>query len=214
MKKIVLLFIVVFAAALSQAQGSLEKNSEGEYRIKTDQDTVWKPVGITFASGSERYVEYFTVAIAEPNVPITVSRNEKTLEIRKIFKKLVAARYVYIKYQEADQKIIVFASQRQEETWQYYAIFALISIVCMILYNIFDIPELFAGVMIAGFVSICIAIALTLDFPSILTVVSVIANVLAIAAIFYSNGRVYGPYQCYANIYYAAMLAHVLCLYL
>jgi hypothetical protein len=136
MKNLCVFFVFILVTTICGAQIELECNSECKYRIKEDVQE-WAPSEITAEPGAIKYIDNFSRAIQNPDIPILVDQSEKILKLKPIFKKLVEIEEYFIIYNSQTKNIdyIEVAPTKEEES-SYLILFSIVSIFLMIISNI------------------------------------------------------------------------------
>jgi|AntRauTorcE11897_2_1112592.scaffolds.fasta_scaffold53754_1 hypothetical protein len=202
MKKLLALVLFLIVATICSAQMILEKNKDGEYRLSA-QSEIWKSMGITVETEAQYYIDLFDQAISNPGQEIIVEKKEEVVKLKPIFKKLVKITTKKIVYDDSSKTISFIEpkfSEKEEDS--YLILFALASIVFMILSNILFKKNKIAAVAVAAAAA---AVAAAAAF-------AVFAAFAAAAAVAVAES--YKEYYISSIIYYILMVIYLLFLFI
>jgi hypothetical protein len=208
MKKLLALVLFLIVATICSAQMILEKNKDGEYRLSA-QSEIWKSMGITVETEAQYYIDLFDQAISNPGQEIIVEKKEEVVKLKPIFRKLVKITTKKIVYDDSSKTISFIEpkfSEKEEDS--YLILFALASIVFMILSNI-----LFKKIKIAAF-AFAFAAAAAAVFAFAAAAVAVFAVFAVFAAFAAFAVESYKEYYISSIIYYILMVIYLLFLFI
>ena len=192
MKKLLALVLFLIVATICSAQMILEKNKDGEYRLSAQ-------------------IDLFDQAISNPGQEIIVEKKEEVVKLKPIFKKLVKITTKKIVYDDSSKTISFIEpkfSEKEEDS--YLILFALASIVFMILSNI-----LFKKIKIAAFAFAFAAFAFAAVFAAFAAFAAAAVAVFAVfAAIAAFAVESYKEYYISSIIYYILMVIYLLFLFI
>jgi hypothetical protein len=141
MKKLALFFLMFFVVTLCSAQ-ILEKSNQGEYRIVHEKEEIyWEKTNITFDKKSQRYIKHFFEAIQNPDSFIVVEESKKISRMTGVFKVLKEKKERGILFDSKENKVVFLEKKEEGEGKSFLLVFAIISIILMIISNIFSKKE-------------------------------------------------------------------------
>ncbi len=135
MKKTIFFLAAMLVAVTSIAQVQLEVNEYGKYAVRVDSSI---PVETTAEPEAVKFVGYFDIAVLNPNEFISLENHRYVVRMTSIFEALKYETEYGIVYNSQDNQIVYSKNEHPEaRVGSCLLIFALLSLLLMIITNIF-----------------------------------------------------------------------------
>lgn len=218
MKKLFFLLSLILISTICSAQVKVLINKEGAYQIKPDS-LEWVDPGFTASQEALSYSSSFNEAISNPGKKILVEDFTKILKLKLLFKKQVEINKSYIVYNNKTNNIdFIESAPKTEEEPSYLIIFSIVSIVLMLLSNIFNNKKVilaFAAVFAAAFAAIFASFfaffVFAAVFAALVAIFAVFAAVFAALAIAFEEKKYY---RIFSVIFYILMVISITLLFI